>query len=315
MSRPTSGLDDKRGRDTPYLRFIRQALFDWAHIFSRIGGFFMRGNRQLEILSSDEIEKMRRAGRHAAELLSKLGDMVEPGITTEELDAEAVRWAEELGATHAPYQYTGGDGPEIPRSICTSVNEVVCHGIPDESDELQEGDIVAIDVTPVLDEFHGDTCATFSVGEPSDEIWELIEVTAHALRRGLKQIEAGKRIGDIGAAIQNYVETQDYSVVRDFIGHGIGRKFHAAPQVPHFGKYNTGMRMRPGMAFTVEPMVNVGDYHTRVLDDEWTAVTRDGQLSAQFEHTVIVTEDGVEVTTLVEGQDPFAESPAGVVTF
>ena len=275
----------------------------------------MRGKRQLEILSSDEIDKMKRAGRHAAELLSRLGEMVEPGITTDELDDEAVRWAEQLGATHAPYQYTGGGGPEFPRSICTSVNEVVCHGIPNESDELQEGDLVAIDVTPVIDDFHGDTCATFCAGEPSDETRDLIDITAHALRRGLEQVEAGKRIGDIGAAIQNYVETEGFSVVRDFIGHGIGRKFHAAPQVPHFGNYNTGMRMRPGMAFTIEPMVNVGSYHTQVLDDEWTAVTRDGELSAQFEHTVIVTEDGVEVTTLLEGQDPFEESPAGVVRY
>lgn len=277
---------------------------------SRVFGWFMKDKRQLEILSDGEIEKMRSAGRLAAELLNRLGEMVEPGVTTGELDDEAVEFAGDRGVEHAPYDYKG-----FPRSICTSVNHVVCHGIPSDEQVLEEGDIVAIDVTPISNGFHGDTCATFCVGEPDEETRRLIEVTAEALRRGLGEVGAGKRLGDIGAAIQNYVEAQDFSVVRDFIGHGIGREFHAAPQVPHFGSYNTGMRMRPGMAFTVEPMVNVGDYPTQVLDDDWTAVTKDGSLSAQFEHTVIVTRDGVEVTTLVEGQDPFEESPAGVVTF
>lgn len=272
----------------------------------------MRKRRELEILSDDEIEKMRVAGREAATLLRHLGDMVEPGLTTEELDREAVAWAERKGARHAPHQY---GNPAFPKSICTSVNEVVCHGIPEEGRVLEDGDLVSIDVTPVIDGFHGDTCATFYVGEPSEEARRLVEVTAEALRRGLKQVRAGKRIGDIGAAIQNYVEAEGLSVVRDFIGHGIGKKFHAAPQVPHFGNYNTGMRMRPGMSFTIEPMVNLGEYATRVLADEWTAVTRDGSLSAQFEHTIIVTKDGVDVMTLTEGQDAFEESPAGVVKF
>lgn len=272
--------------------------------------WIMRKKRQLEILSGDEIEKMKSAGALAATLLNKLGEQVEPGITTGELDQMAVEFAEEHGAEHAPYDYKG-----FPRSICTSVNEVVCHGIPEDDQVLEEGDLVSIDVTPILDGFHGDTCATFFVGDPDEQTRELVHVTAEALRRGLGEVKAGKRLGDIGAAIQNYVEAQGFSVVRDFIGHGIGRKFHASPQVPHFGSYNTGMRMRPGMAFTIEPMVNVGDYPTQVLDDDWTAVTEDGTLSAQFEHTIIVTEDGVEVTTLLDGQDPFEESPAGVVTF
>ena len=270
----------------------------------------MRKKRQLEILSSDEIEKMRAAGKLAAELLTHLGEMVEPGMSTSELDDEAVYFAEEHGVEHAPYNYKG-----FPRSICTSVNHVVCHGIPDEKETLEEGDIVSIDVTPVLDGWHGDTCATFFVGEPDEQTRRLVEVTAEALRRGLNEVKAGKRLGDIGAAIQNYVEAQEFSVVRDFIGHGIGRKFHASPQVPHFGSYNTGMRMRPGMAFTIEPMVNIGDYATQVLDDDWTAVTRDSSLSAQFEHTIVVTKDGVDVMTLLDGQDPFDESPAGVVVF
>jgi methionyl aminopeptidase len=272
----------------------------------------MRKRRNLEILSDSEIEQMRKAGREAAGLLADLGRRVEPGVTTGELDDYAVQWAEERGVEHAPHEY--GD-PPFPRSICTSVNEVVCHGIPADEHTLEEGDLVSIDVTPIIDGFHGDTCATFFVGEPSDQARRLVEVTAEALRRGMKQVRAGKRIGDIGAAIQNYVESEDMSVVRDFIGHGIGRKFHAAPQVPHFGKFNTGMRMRPGMCFTIEPMVNAGEYPTRVLADEWTAVTQDNSLSAQFEHTIVVTRDGVDVMTLTDGQDPFAESPAGVVTF
>jgi methionyl aminopeptidase len=272
----------------------------------------MRKRRNLEILSDSEIEQMRKAGREAAGLLADLGRRVEPGVTTGELDDYAVQWAEERGVEHAPHEY--GD-PPFPRSICTSVNEVVCHGIPADEHTLEEGDLVSIDVTPIIDGFHGDTCATFFVGEPSDQARRLVEVTAEALRRGMKQVRAGKRIGDIGAAIQNYVESEDMSVVRDFIGHGIGRKFHAAPQVPHFGKFNTGMRMRPGMCFTIEPMVNAGQYPTRVLADEWTAVTQDNSLSAQFEHTIVVTRDGVDVMTLTDGQDPFAESPAGVVTF
>ncbi len=271
----------------------------------------MRNRRQLEILSGDEIDKMRRAGRVAAELLAELGEMVEPGVTTGQLDERAVAFGEERGVDeHAPYDYKG-----FPRSICTSVNHVVCHGIPDDDEPLREGDIVSIDVTPVVDGFHGDTCATFFVGEPDEPTRRLVEVTAEALRRGLGEVASGKRLGDIGAAIQKYVEAQDFSVVRDFIGHGIGRKFHASPQVPHFGNYDTGMRMRSGMAFTIEPMINVGDYATKVLDDDWTAVTTDGSLSAQFEHTIVVGEEGVEVTTLLDGQDPFAESPAGVISF
>lgn len=270
----------------------------------------MRNKRQLEILSGDEIEKMREAGQTAAELLNQLGEMVEPGVTTGELDDHAVAFAEEHGVEHAPHNYKG-----FPRSICTSVNRVVCHGIPADDEPLQEGDIISIDVTPVTNGFHGDTCATFFVGETSEEAQRLVDVTAESLRRGLGEVAAGKRLGDIGAAIQEYVEAQDFAVVRDFIGHGIGRKFHASPQVPHFGNYDTGMRMKSGMAFTIEPMINVGDYATEVLDDDWTAVTADGSLSAQFEHTIIVTDDGVNVTTLLDGQDPFAESPAGVVQF
>lgn len=269
-----------------------------------------RRRRQLTLLSADEIQKMREAGAYAAELLCHLGEMVEPGITTQDIDDEAVRWVKEAGATHAPHGYKG-----FPRSICTSVNEVVCHGIPKKERVLEDGDIVSIDVTPILDGFHGDNCATFFVGEVSDEARKLVEVTAQCLMRGINEIRPGKRIGDIGAAIQAHAEANGFSVVRDFIGHGIGRTFHGAPEVPHFGKRNTGIRFRPGMSFTVEPMINAGKYPVEVLDDDWTAVTKDGSLSAQFEHTVVVTDDGVEIMTHREGDDPQKVSPGCSIKF
>lgn len=266
----------------------------------------MRRRRQLTLLSTDEIQKMREAGQTAAELICLLGDMVEPGISTQELNDEAERWAKKKKVTHAPFNYKG-----FPRSICTSVNEVICHGIPSADRILKDGDIISVDVTPVLDGFHGDTCATFFVGEPAAETRQLVEVTAQCLMRGIREIRPGKRVGDIGAAIQAHAEPQGFSVVRDFIGHGIGRTFHSSPEIPHYGTRNTGLRFRPGMAFTVEPMINIGDYGVKVLDDDWTAITRDHSLSAQFEHTLVVTEDGVEVMTCREGDDPFKIAPGG----
>lgn len=264
----------------------------------------MRRRRRLIILSEDEIKKMRAAGQLAADLLCHLGEMVEPGITTQDLDDEAMAFAEKHDVKHAPLGYKG-----FPKAICTSVNEVVCHGIPEEGRTLEEGDIVSIDVTPILDGFHGDNCATFAVGEISETAQKLIQVTADCLMRGIREIRAGKRLGDIGAAIQEHAEANGFSVVRDFIGHGIGRTFHGAPEVPHFGTRDSGLRLRRGMAFTVEPMINVGEYPTKVLDDDWTAVTTDGSLSAQFEHTIVATQDGVEVMTMREGLDPFEVAP------
>lgn len=269
-----------------------------------------RRRRQLTILSDDEVQKMREAGQTAAALLCHLGEMIEPGISTQDINDEAEAWAKKTGHTHAPYGYKG-----FPRSICTSVNEVVCHGIPNKDKTLADGDIISVDVTPIVDGFHGDTCATFFVGEPSEEARKLVEVTAQCLMRGIQEIRPGKRIGDIGAAIQAHAESEGFSVVRDFIGHGVGRDFHGAPEVPHFGKRNTGMRFRPGMAFTVEPMINVGDYPVKVLDDDWTAITRDRSLSAQFEHTLVVTDDGVEIMTHCEGDDPMKVAPGCQVRF
>ncbi len=247
------------------------------------------------LLSSREIEKMRQAGRLAAELLDHLEPMVKPGVSTLELNDEAERWTQAHGAKSAPLGYHG-----FPKSICTSINEVVCHGIPNAKQILKDGDIINIDVTPTVDGYHGDTSKTFFVGTPSPIAKKLVEVTQECLRRGIAEVKPGARIGDIGAAIQEYAEANGFSVVQDFVGHGVSRIFHTAPQVPHFGKRGKGKRLRPGMVFTIEPMINEGTWQVEVLADKWTAVTKDRKLSAQFEHTVAVTEDGVEILTLRE---------------
>jgi methionyl aminopeptidase len=251
------------------------------------------------LLSSREIEKMRQAGRLAAQLLDHLAPMVKPGVSTLELNDEAERWTQAHGAKSAPLGYHG-----FPKSICTSVNEVVCHGIPNAKQILKDGDIINIDVTPLLDGYHGDTSKTFFVGTPSPIAKKLVEVTEECLRRGIAEVKPGARIGDIGAAIQQYAESHGFSVVRDFVGHGISNIFHTAPQVPHYGTRGKGKRLRPGMVFTIEPMINEGTWEVEVLADKWTAVTKDRKLSAQFEHTIAVTEDGVEILTLAQERVP-----------
>jgi methionyl aminopeptidase len=249
------------------------------------------------ILSQREIEKMRQAGRLAAQLLDHLEPMVQPGITTLELNDEAERWTRDRGAISAPLGY---GQPPFPRSICTSVNHVVCHGIPSARQVLREGDIINVDVTPILDGYHGDTSRTFFVGTPAPKARKLVEVTQECLMRGIHAVQPGGRVGDIGAAIQEYAEAQGFSVVRDFVGHGVNKVFHTEPQVPHYGKRGQGARLRPGMTFTIEPMINEGKATTRVLPDKWTAVTIDRKLSAQFEHTILVTADGVEILTVAD---------------
>lgn len=247
----------------------------------------------ITLLSSREIEKMRQAGRLAAELLDYLEPMVKPGVSTLELNDAAEAWTQEHGAISAPLGYHG-----FPKSICTSINEVVCHGIPSAKEILQDGDIINIDVTPIVDGYHGDTSKTFFVGEPSPVAKKLVQVTEECLRRAISVVKPGARVGDIGAAIQQYAEAQGFSVVRDFVGHGVNRTFHTAPQIPHYGKKGTGRKLRKGMVFTIEPMINEGTYEVEVLDDGWTAKTKDRKLSAQFEHTIAVTNDGVEILTL-----------------
>jgi methionyl aminopeptidase len=246
----------------------------------------------IELLSSRELDKMRQAGRLAAQLLEHLEPMVKPGVTTLELNDEAERWTKAHGAKSAPLGYHG-----FPKSICTSVNEVVCHGIPNAKQILKDGDIINIDVTPLVDGYHGDTSKTFFVGMPSPKAKRLVEVTLECLKRGIAEVKPGARIGDIGAAIQEYAEAQGFSVVRNFTGHGVHRIFHTAPEIPHYGKRGTGKRLRPGMVFTIEPMINEGTWEVEVLDDGWTALTLDRKLSAQFEHTLAVTNSGVEILT------------------
>ncbi|MGB3136057.1 MAG: type I methionyl aminopeptidase [Nodosilinea sp.] len=251
----------------------------------------------ITLLSSRELERMRAACQLAARLLDYLTPHVKPGVSTQELNDLAEAWTQKHGAKSAPLGYAGTVMP-FPRSICTSINEVICHGIPNGEDVLRDGDIINIDVTPILDGYHGDTSRTFLVGEPSPAARRLVEVTQEAMWRGIRTVKPGARVGDIGAAIQAYAEGEGFSVVRDFVGHGVHRIFHAAPQIPHYGEPGKGKKLRPGMVFTIEPMINIGSHEAEILVDGWTAITVDRQLSAQFEHTVAVTKDGVDVLTL-----------------
>jgi methionyl aminopeptidase len=248
----------------------------------------------ITLLSKREIEKMRQAGQLAAQLLDHLAPMVQPGVSTQTLNDEAERWTIAHGAKSAPLGYKG-----FPKSICTSVNEVICHGIPSPKQILKDGDIINIDVTPILDGYHGDTSRTFMVGTPSPTAQKLVAVTEECLRLGIAAARPGGTMGDIGAAIQEYAEAHGFSVVRDFVGHGISHVFHTPPQVPHFGVRGKGRKLRPGMVFTIEPMINEGTYEHLLLADGWTAITKDRKLSAQFEHTIAITEDGVEILTLL----------------
>ena len=239
-----------------------------------------------------DFEGMRRAGRLAAETLDFISPHVAPGAVTEELDRLCHDFIVKHGAIPAPLNYKG-----FPKSICTSINHVVCHGIPGEK-KLAEGDIVNIDVTVILDGWYGDTSRTWPVGKIPVKAQRLINVTYDAMMAGIEAVKPGARLGDVGHAIQTVAEAERFSVVRDFCGHGIGTVFHAPPSVLHYGEPGTGTVLQPGMFFTIEPMINAGSWETKVLADNWTAVTRDRSLSAQFEHTIAVTETGYEIFTL-----------------
>ncbi len=252
---------------------------------------------QIKIHRPEDFEGMRRAGRLAAETLDMITPHVLPGVTTDQLDKICHDYILEHNAIPAPLNYRG-----FPKSICTSVNHVVCHGIPGDR-VLKEGDIMNIDVTVILDGWFGDSSRMFPVGRIKRKAERLIEITYEAMMTGIKQIKPGARLGDIGHAIQTLAEGQRCSVVRDFCGHGLGRVFHDAPNVLHYGVAGTGVELRAGMFFTVEPMINLGKWQVKMLSDGWTAVTRDRSLSAQFEHSIGVTADGVEIFTL---------SPAGL---
>ncbi len=245
------------------------------------------------IKSPREQDRMRVAGRLAAEVLDMIGERIRPGVTTGELDRICHEYiVDELDAIPAPLNYRG-----FPKSICTSVNHVVCHGIPGGR-KLRNGDALNIDITVIKDEFHGDTSRMFFVGKPGILGRRLAQVSYDAMWLGIRQIRPGAFLGDIGNAIQTHVEKNRFSVVREYCGHGIGRVFHEDPQVLHFGRPGTGMQLEEGMTITVEPMVNAGSRHVRLLNDGWTVVTRDHSLSAQWEHTVLVTGSGHEVLTL-----------------
>lgn len=245
------------------------------------------------IKSADEIEKMRIAGKLASEVLEMIGPHVVPGVSTQELDRICHEYiVNEQQAIPAPLNYRG-----FPKSICTSVNHQVCHGIPGER-TLKNGDIVNIDITVIKDGFHGDTSKMFMLGKSTVLAKRLVGLTYEALKIGINQVKPGTKLGDIGHAIQSFVEKNRCSVVREYCGHGIGRMFHEDPQILHYGKPNTGMELQAGMTFTIEPMVNAGKRNVKLLPDGWTVVTKDHSLSAQWEHTILVTDNSYEVLTL-----------------
>jgi methionyl aminopeptidase len=243
------------------------------------------------VKGAEVIERLRRAGRLAAEVLRVTAGAIAPGVTTDELDAVCHQSTVDRGAYPSPLNYHG-----YPKSICTSVNEVICHGIPD-SRPLDDGDIVNLDVTVFLDGVHGDTNATFGVGTIDDESARLITVTRQSLERGIEAVVPGRPISDIGRAIQRHAEAAGFGVVRNYCGHGIGEVFHSRPQIPHFYEPSADTIMEPGMTFTIEPMITMGTWRHLAWDDGWTAVTADGRRTAQFEHTILVTDDGAEILT------------------
>ena len=249
----------------------------------------------------EKFEKMRIAGSLASKTLDMITDYVKEGATTNHIDKLCYEFIRDNGGYSAPQFYRGFE-----KSICTSLNHVVCHGIPSDR-TLQDGDIVNIDVTAIINDHYGDTSRMYAVGNISVKSKKLINVTYESLNRAIKILKPGKKIGDIGHEIQSFVEKNGFSVVRDFCGHGIGTNFHQEPNILHYGSKDTGDELKPGMTFTIEPMINAGKYHTKVLDDGWTAVTKDKTLSAQFEHTVGITENGYEIFT--ESAKGYKEPP------
>ena len=248
----------------------------------------------ISLKSKKDIKKMKIAGRKAASVLEMLDEHVKPGVTTNQLDEIAYKFiTEELKCIPANINYNG-----YPKTLCTSVNQVVCHGIPSDDKVLKNGDIINIDVTVIEDGWHGDTSKMYLVGKVSDHAKRLVEVTQECMYAGIKEVKPGAYLGDVGAAIQEHAENNHYSVVRDYCGHGIGQVYHEEPQVLHYGHRHEGLELKEGMCFTIEPMINLGGYQTKLLNDGWTVVTKDGRLSAQWEHTIAVTSSGYEILTL-----------------
>jgi methionyl aminopeptidase len=246
---------------------------------------------RIRLKAPKDIEAIRRAGRLVVDTLELVAPRILPGIATDEINTWVHEFTVQNGAVPAPLDYRG-----YPKSVCVSVNEVICHGIPGAR-VLKDGDIVNVDVTSILDGYYADANKTYFVGSPGPDARKIVSVARECLRRGMGMANAGNTVGDIGWAIQDYAESQGCSVVREFVGHGVGFDFHEPPQVPHFGRKGEGLALIPGMVFTIEPMINLGRKELRILQDDWTAVTRDGSLSAQFEQTVLVTENGCESLT------------------
>lgn len=252
----------------------------------------------ISIKSAREIEIMREVGKMAAKTLHFLGQNLKIGMTTEEINKACHQYTINRGGTPATLGYHG-----FPKSLCTSKNEVICHGIPSEKDILRDGDIINLDVTTIWKGFHGDTNATFLIGNVKPEVKKLVEVSRNCLMAGISVCKPGARVGDIGAIIEEMAHDEGFSVVHEYCGHGIGRLFHEEPQIVHVGKKGTGTELRPGMTFTIEPMINLGKRHCKLLDDGWTVVTKDKSWSAQFEHTILITEDGHEILTQFSPED------------
>jgi len=261
-------------------------------------------NQNIHIHNKKDFEGMRKAGSLAAKVLDELQILVKPGISTLEINDFCHKMIVNNDAIPAPLNYKG-----FPKSVCTSVNHVVCHGIPSQNKILQNGDIINIDVTVILNGWHGDSSRMFVAGEINKKIYSLLENTYQCLLTGIKNAIPGKKLGDIGFEIQNFAEKKNYSVVRDFCGHGIGKAFHTPPSVLHYGKLDEGLELKPGMFFTIEPMINIGDWRIKILNDGWTAVTKDKSLSAQFEHTIGITETGNEIFTLSHNNSDFPINP------
>jgi methionyl aminopeptidase len=254
----------------------------------------------IQIKSKEDIAGMRAAGRLAAEVLNKVGEKVRKGINTLELNDYVDKITTEAGAISAPYQYkTSPTESPFPKHCCTSPNNVVCHGIPSDKVWLSKRDILNVDITVILDGYHGDTSRTFFAGKPKPEVKKLVDITQQAMYKGIEAVKPGGCISDIGKAIEEFVKPYKYGIVEQLTGHGIGKKFHEEPAVYHYYNPNFKLKLIPGMIFTVEPMLNMGTKEIGLLEDGWTIVTKDGKWSAQFEHTVLVTEDGVEILTKV----------------
>jgi methionyl aminopeptidase len=256
------------------------------------------------IKNEDDIRKMRVAGKLAAEVLDFITPHVQPGITTEEIDRLCHDYMVNVQDTvPAPLNYAPPGHAPYPKSICTSINNQICHGIPGDR-VLKKGDVVNIDITVIKEGYHGDTSRMFYVGEPSIQAKRLCEITYQSMWKGIREVRPGAKLGDIGFSIQQFAESHGFSIVREFCGHGIGKVFHEEPQVLHYGKKGTGLELKEGMTFTIEPMVNAGKKDIRMMPDGWTVVTKDRSLSAQWEHTILVTKDGYEVLTISEHTPP-----------